>query len=466
MSYNAEHEIDELVIRIKNLNKNYQVYNHPSDRFKEFIFPKIRRLLGLAHKSYSKEYAALSNVSFEVKKGETVGIIGRNGAGKSTLLQIICNTLRPSSGSVETSGRIAALLELGSGFNTEYTGRENVYLNAIVLGLTREEVNKRFDSIVEFAEIGDYINQPVKNYSSGMFVRLAFAVIVHVDADVLIIDEALSVGDVYFQQKCMRFIRSFKEKGGSLLFVSHDTATVLSICDHAILLSPGGLEPAIKGNAKEICDIYLNQLYAEPSRRVHVDSQRSKSIECSQSTRARTQVFRGLPQKANVFNVSPFREDAESFGEKGAEIVVAGFIDDYGIEKESIIGGDKVIFYVRALAHQTIHFPAFGIMLKDRLGQFLFTEGTDHVFRQHHLVFQKGDVIEASFAFQMPILIAGKYTINVALAEGIGDEHIQHHWIHDAVALLSIEGPVVHGIGGLTSLEMQVSINPDFQEIK
>ena len=435
-----------------------------SDRFKEFIFPKLRRLMKRRSKNYSKEYTALSNISFEVRRGETVGIIGRNGAGKSTLLQIVCNTLSPTSGTVETAGRFAALLELGSGFNTEYTGRENVFLNAIVLGLTHNEVVRRFESIVEFAEIGDYIDQPVKTYSSGMFVRLAFAVIAHVDADVLIIDEALSVGDVYFQQKCMRFIRGFKERGGTLLFVSHDTATVLSICDQALLLSPGGVTPAIKGSAKDICDIYLSQLYAEPSRREHVAAHKKNLTIQASSSVPKQRTFIGRHQKLNVFSVSAFRPDAQAFGEKGGEIIAAGFVADDGQERTSVVGGEDVMFRMRALVHRPIHFPAFGIMLKDRQGQFLFTEGTDGVFRNENLVFQSGDIIEASFSFRMPILIVGKYSFNVALAEGIGDDHIQHHWMHDAVVLESLEGPQVHGIAGLADMHMQVVINPAVEE--
>lgn len=454
----------DVVIRVSNLNKNYHIYGHPSDRFKEFIFPKIGRFFKRPVKSYSKKYAALKNVSFEIRQGETVGIIGRNGAGKSTLLQIICNTLSPTSGTVETAGRIAALLELGSGFNTEYTGRENVFLNAIVLGLSQDEVARRFDSIVEFSEIGDYIDQPVKTYSSGMFVRLAFAVIAHVDADVLIIDEALSVGDVYFQQKCMRFIRGFKKRGGTLLFVSHDTATVLSICDQALLLSPGGTAPALKGSAKDICEVYLSQLYAEPSRREHVETYKKSLTTQSPSSFPGYQIFTGRHQKLNLFNISAFRSDAQAFGERGGEIITAGFFTVDGKERTSVLGGENVVFRMRALVHRPIHFPAFGIMLKDRQGQFLFTDGTDRVFRSENLLFQPGDLIEACFSFQMPILITGKYSLNVALAEGIGDDHIQHHWIHDAVILESLEGPLVHGIAGLADMLMTVVINPEVAE--
>ena len=206
---------NDFAIRVQGLSKYYQIYDAPKDRLKQMLVPRLQRIIDKQPKQYFREFKALNDVSFEIKKGETVGIIGRNGSGKSTLLQIICGTLFPTSGSVQTNGRIAALLELGSGFNPEFTGRENVYMNAAVLGLSKEEVDTRFDDIVTFADIGDFIEQPVKTYSSGMMVRLAFSVIAHVDAGILVIDEALAVGDVFFQQKCMRYLRKFKKKGGT-----------------------------------------------------------------------------------------------------------------------------------------------------------------------------------------------------------------------------------------------------------
>jgi len=199
----------DFVIKVEDLSKCYQIYDQPGDRLKQFLFPRLQDALGMHPRAYFHEFWALRSASFEVKKGETVGIIGRNGSGKSTLLQLICGTLAPSSGSIETKGRIAALLELGSGFNPEFTGRENVYMNAAVLGLGKNEIDACFDDIVAFADIGEFIEEPVKSYSSGMMVRLAFAVIAHVDADILIIDEALAVGDAFFTQKCMRFLRNF-----------------------------------------------------------------------------------------------------------------------------------------------------------------------------------------------------------------------------------------------------------------
>ena len=218
-------------ISVKNLSKNYHIYERPQDRLKQSFYTRFQRLTGGMQKSYFKDFWALKNISLEIKKGQTVGIVGRNGSGKSTLLQLICGTLNPSDGVIKTNGRIAALLELGSGFNPEFSGRDNVFLNASILGLSQQEIHERFNQIERFADIGDFIDQPVKTYSSGMVVRLAFSVIAHVDADILVVDEALAVGDAIFTQKCMRFIRQF-QKRGTLLFVSHDTSAIQN-CDLA-----------------------------------------------------------------------------------------------------------------------------------------------------------------------------------------------------------------------------------------
>lgn len=226
-------------IRVENLGKCYQVYANPKDRLRQAVMPRLRAFGGLTARQYYREFWALRGVSFEVAEGETVGIIGRNGSGKSTLLQMICGTLDPTEGTVETQGRVAALLELGAGFNPEFTGRENVFMNASVLGLEDEEIADRFDDIAAFADIGEFIEQPVKHYSSGMYARLAFAVAISVDAKILVVDEALSVGDEPFQRKCFVKIEQFKSQGGSILFVSHSSGAIINHCDRAVLLNEG-----------------------------------------------------------------------------------------------------------------------------------------------------------------------------------------------------------------------------------
>ena len=230
---------NNVAIEVRNLGKSYNIYKRPQDRLKQSVIPRLQQLVGRPAHRYFREFWALRNISFDIRRGETVGIIGRNGSGKSTLLEIICGTLSPTTGTVLTQGRIAALLELGSGFNPEFSGRENVYLNGAILGLSKEEIDARFSDIAGFADIGDFIEQPVKIYSSGMKVRLAFAVQAMVDPDILIVDEALAVGDEKFQRKCFARIQELRSKGTSILFVSHSGPQIVEICDRALLLEQG-----------------------------------------------------------------------------------------------------------------------------------------------------------------------------------------------------------------------------------
>ena len=268
---------DDIVIRVTNLSKYYEIYAQPSDRLKEFVLPRLRRIAKRPSKQHFREFWALRDVSFEIKKGETVGIIGKNGSGKSTLLQMICGTLSPTGGNIQTIGRIAALLELGSGFNPEFTGRENVFLNASVMGLSNAEINARYSEIVAFADIGDFVEQPVKTYSSGMMVRLAFAVAIHVDPQILIVDEALSVGDLAFQNKCMAHIRKMSERGTTILFVTHDLSTTQLICDRVVWLQNG--QVASIGDPVQICrSYYIASLGKEP------DSDQFEKIIAQQET--------------------------------------------------------------------------------------------------------------------------------------------------------------------------------------
>ncbi len=256
---------DDTAIQVQNLSKCYHIYPHPRDRLKQFVFPSLQQLFKQAPIRYFQEFWALKNISFDIKRGETVGIVGHNGSGKSTLLQIICGTLALTSGSIKTNGRIAALLELGSGFNHEFTGSENVYMNAAILGLSKEEIGNRFDDIIDFADIGDFINQPINTYSSGMIMRLAFAVAINVDPRILIVDEALSVGDELFQRKCFSRIESLKAKGTTILFVSHSGSTIVELCDRAILLDKG--EMLAMGTPKNIFGKYQKLLYAPEENR-------------------------------------------------------------------------------------------------------------------------------------------------------------------------------------------------------
>lgn len=259
---------EEPAIRVADLSKCYYIYNRPIDRLKQSIMPKAAGLLGRPARSYFREFWALRNLTLDVKKGETIGVIGRNGSGKSTLLQMICGTLTPTGGRIQTKGRITALLELGSGFNPEFTGRENVFLNGAILGLSRDEIGDRFDAIAGFADIGEFIEQPVKFFSSGMTVRLAFAVQAMVDPDILIVDEALAVGDEMFQRKCFQRIEELKKNGTSILFVSHAVRHIVELCDRALLLEKG--RRLLLSDPLTVVRAYQQMIYADPPKQVQL----------------------------------------------------------------------------------------------------------------------------------------------------------------------------------------------------
>jgi len=261
---------NDVAICVSGVGKCYHLYDKPQDRLKQAIVPRLRRAVGLPVRHYAREFWALKDVSFEVKKGETVGIIGRNGSGKSTLLQIICGTLAPTTGTVVTNGRVAALLELGAGFNPEFTGRENVYMNGTLLGLSKAEIDDKFEDIAAFADIGEFIEQPVKTYSSGMYVRLAFAVAVSIQPNLLIVDEALAVGDMTFQAKCMARIRNIMEKGTTVLIVSHDVGAIKALCHRCLYLEAGRV--VSYGKAVDVAGLYFAQSHIEINAALNSDN--------------------------------------------------------------------------------------------------------------------------------------------------------------------------------------------------
>lgn len=455
---------NEIAIRVQNLSKCYQIYATPRDRLKQFVVPTLCRIFPPLRKFFStinhqlstgvpvfyKEFWALKDVSFEVKKGETFGIIGRNGSGKSTLLQMICGTLTPSSGSIQTNGRIAALLELGSGFNPEFTGRENVYMNASVLGLTNEEIDTRFDEIVAFADIGDFIEQPVKTYSSGMMVRLAFAVIAHVDADILVVDEALAVGDAFFTQKCMRFLRAFMEKG-TVLFVSHDTGSVVNLCSKAVLLQHG--QAVEIGTPKEVTEHYLATLYELNQEVDGVQTDYSNmpvgQVENSSEYRDMREALINVSALRNDIEVFQFKPDQAGFGTGDAKITSVRLLDQGGARLSWVVGGEDVILDIRCLASKDILHPIIGFLFKDRLGQVVFADNTFLVYQHSPQSVAQGCELVARFEFRLPVLPAGDYSITAALAEGSQDTHVQHHWMHDALIVRVHASSVCQGLIGV-----------------
>ncbi len=438
---------DNIVIRVTNISKCYHLYNTPRDRLKQFIIPRLQRLAGQSVKQYFREFWSLRDISFEVKKGETVGIIGRNGSGKSTLLQMICGTLHPSGGHIEVMGRVAALLELGSGFNPEFTGRENVFMNAGVLGLSRQQTEARFVDIEAFADIGDFIDQPVKTYSSGMMVRLAFAVIAHVDADILVIDEALAVGDAFFTQKCIRFLRSFM-KTGTVLFVSHDTGSVKNLCSRTIWIEKGSLLK--EGNPKDVCDLYLQAFYeAQQGKSTTTRLKRIKNQNPPRPFRDQRLEFLNASNLRNDLQVFEFNPEAAAFGKRGAEITEVAFLDENDAPLSWVVGGEPVCLRITAICHQDIDLPIIGFYVKDRLGQPLFGENTYLSYVAGPPACGANNSLRAKFFFDMPRLAAGNYTVTVAIAQGTQEDHIQHHWIHDALCFKSESTSVAAGLIGI-----------------
>jgi lipopolysaccharide transport system ATP-binding protein len=449
---------NEIAIKIEGLGKRYEIYDQPGDRLKQFLFPRLRSLFRLSPKQYFREFWALRDISFEVKRGETVGIIGRNGSGKSTLLQIICGTLTPTTGSVQTNGRIAALLELGSGFNPEFTGRENVYLNASVLGLTKEETDARFDDIVAFADIGDFIDQPTKTYSSGMTVRLAFAVIAHVDADILVIDEALAVGDAFFTQKCMRFLRGFM-KTGSVIFVSHDTASIQSLCTSAAWIESGSMKKI--GSPKKISELYLECFFGNQNQLDKVEIHPQSDLRIKKSDQIEI-----IDQRSKFINGSNLRNDlqvfffnednCDGFGDKGALIKHAGLYE--GARTLSwVVGGEKVRLEILAEIMRPLKSIIIGFYIKNKLGQPIFGDNTFISYADNPVNVHAGQKIQASFVFSMPILPIGDYSIAVAIASGTQEEHIHHHWLHDALIIKSVASSAVTGLVGLPMEQILLS---------
>jgi lipopolysaccharide transport system ATP-binding protein len=445
----------DVVISVKNLTKTYRIFGHPGDR--------IKQALTFGRSRYYSDFTALKDVSFEIKRGESLGVIGRNGSGKSTLLQLICGILKPTSGEVKVNGRISALLELGSGFNPEFTGRENVYFQGAVMGFTQKQINERINDIVAFADIGEFIDQPVRTYSSGMFVRLAFAVIASVDPEILVIDEALAVGDVFFQQKCMRFLSAFKSKGGTILFVSHDTNTVLTLCDRAILIAPAGKESIHIGSAAEICKEYVKRLYSRLGRPDDLlpkfDGLRDATAHGLRTARPTTEfkqvaTFKSMKARYQTAN---FRKNAESFGQFGAKIIDAWFEDSDGSQISTFAAEELITLCVAVNATQYIGAPAFGFTIKNYLGQLVISEGTEYVFPKKSLCLLQAQVCQVRFSFEMPTLLQGEYSIALALAELVEHGHFQHHWLEDAIALHCTGGRLVQGISGVANLKVEVS---------
>ncbi len=400
-------------VEIKNVSKVYKLFERPKDRLKES--------LSFIHKSYHTDHFALEGVDLEVKKGEAVGIIGTNGSGKSTLLKIITGVLHPSGGSVEINGKISALLELGAGFNMEYTGIENVFLNGTMMGFSDEEMEQKLPAILEFAEIGDFVHQPVKTYSSGMFARLAFAVAINVEPDILIVDEALSVGDIFFQAKCYRKFDEFKEAGKTIIFVSHDMGSVIKYCDRALLLNKG--KPVFVGKCSQAVDIYKKIL----ANQYHEGDE--PGGEELAGAAGETALEEGKPWKEQLI-VNAHLVD---YGQKEAEIVDFAVMDHKGMVTSSVDKGKSFKIKMKVQFHQDIDHPIFAYTIKDRKGTEI--TGTNTVLENCNLERgQKGQEVVVCFEQEMH-LQSGQYLLSLGCTGYQLDQLVIYHRIYDACFL-------------------------------
>lgn len=431
----------DIAIRVNGLSKCYEIYADPSDRLKQFIMPRAGRIFGFSCRQYFKEFWALKDVVFDVNKGETVGIIGSNGSGKSTLLQMICGTLSPSRGSIETNGRIAALLELGSGFNPEFTGRENVYMNASVLGLSIEEIDSRYDDIVAFADIGEFIEQPVKTYSSGMVVRLAFAVASSVDPEILIVDEALAVGDSVFQAKCYRRFKQLQEKGATVLLVTHDIGAVIQLCSRAFVLHRGEL--VASGAPKEMGDEYRRRCAEE------------LGSSCDLVVQSDT-FMHGAPLDTAEEVWMDRSPNTEEYGDGRANIVSFALSNSSGRPSTQISSGEEVDLRMKINFNEACLAPIAAFGFHDLSGHDIC--GSNSWYENHEIGYvEPGETVTVAYRFKLP-LQAGVYNLRIACTE-IGTEGLLVH--HRLLDVAVIEITAARRFTGKFDLQPSVSISRD-----
>ena len=413
-------------IRIKDVSKLYKLYDRNRDRLKD--------ALGLTRKKIYHEHYALSHVNFDVEKGECIGIIGTNGAGKSTILKIITGVLNPTEGEVEIDGRISALLELGAGFNAEYTGIENVYLNGTMMGYSREEIDAKMDDILSFADIGDFVYQPVKTYSSGMFVRLAFAVAINIDPEILVVDEALSVGDVFFQAKCYQKFEEFKKQGKTILFVSHDLSSISKYCDRAILLNKG--TKLAEGTPKEMIDLYKKILTGSDQDQKdialeYMDEKLSDEI-ASKKKDGRFSVcdpVEGCDWKKH-FTINP---NVNEYGNHKADIIDFCIEDENGKLNNSIIKGSRFKIKTKVRFNEEIKNPICTLTLKTIRG--IDVTGTNTMIEQRFIEDAKpGDVYVVTYEQQMN-LQGGEYLISMSCTGFVDGNLTAYHRCYDLISI-------------------------------
>jgi len=396
------------IIEFRGVSKSYPIYRSPGDRLRELATFNLR--------SWHRDFHALADVTFEIPRGETFCIVGENGSGKSTTLQLIAGILHPTAGEVIVRGRIAALLELGAGFNHEFTGRDNVYLNAAIMGFSQREIDRKFRDIEAFAEIGEFIDQPVKTYSSGMVVRLAFAVAIHLDPDILLVDEALAVGDIYFRQRCMRKVNELRARGVTIVFVSHSTADVKAIGDRGMWLDHGRLREI--GATEQVVSKYLASIVQKDA----VFLKHSRTPAAVPAVATGDQVVRDIP------NID------HRYGDGRAELLGIAVLDSSGVPVRMLEPGAAIVVRISVTAHQPLALPMVGFMLRNHMG--VDFAGTNTAREGFDLPPMKaGDVYTVDFHVQLPQLYPSQFSFSPAVADGTPDNYAMCDWIDNALAL-------------------------------
>jgi lipopolysaccharide transport system ATP-binding protein len=433
---------EAMAINVDSVWKRFEIYDRPADQLKQFVFPRFQRLMGLQIRQYFRELWALQDISIQVRRGESCGIVGLNGSGKSTLLQVITGTLFPTLGKVTIQGRIAALLELGSGFSPDFTGRENVYMNGALLGFSRQQIDSRLEEIQSFADIGDHFDQPLSIYSTGMQMRLAFAVATTFDPDILIIDEALAVGDAYFQQKCFRRIERFKEVGGTLLFVSHDAAAVKHLCDKAVLLSCG--KAVVQDTPKTVIDLYHGLVAQKADVGDH-------EVLVSQSQNDKLETFTSHATWTKATTTTTNQQ---------AELVDFKLLNGTGQKVSWLESETTLTIQYRIRFKKDFERPAFGLIVRDRIGRALFETST-YAMRMPEQSIGKGREALVSFSFNFN-LRAGQYSFSVGVAnKGFGKSEFEEYSLlmHDVEQVEVLEAKDAAFYGGIFNMKPTVSVN-------
>ena len=438
--------MNDNAITVDHVSKLYKLYDKPSDRFKE--------AMGLTKKKLYREHYALRDVSFHVRRGESIGIIGANGSGKSTMLKIITGVLNPTEGQVNVNGRISALLELGAGFNGEYSGIENVYLNGTMNGFSREEIDARMDDILRFADIGEFVNQPVKTYSSGMFVRLAFALAINVEPEILIVDEALSVGDVFFQAKCYRRMEEIRKNGTTILMVTHDMGAIIKYCDRVVVLNKGAF--IAQGEPGKMVDLYkkilANQMDQLEDELVELNSEEMSDFsgDSAAGQKRKAEAHSGLMKEKLTIN--PAKTE---YGDGRAEIVDFGLFDERGNLTNLLLKGEMFTIKERIHFNTSLDTPIFTYTIKDKRGADL--TGTNTMYESADVKpVKNGDEYEVEFSQKMS-LQGGEYLLSMSCTGFENGEHVVYHRLYDIANITVISNKNTVGVYDMES-EVKVAL--------